>query len=276
MGQISLDEDNPGETLRNLLCDIYPFEFKRSDDAKRVGGNGIDDLDRLLKADGELARTVYLSTIDYVVRRLITAARMMYRKQIDPFNSTTYVRELRDYLVYYTTIPGNQREKIMTLLRKCVDESESSGPTQSTKDRVRKNARGRDLKCHICGGSPSQADYEVEHIWPRSLGGASTDRNLEMACPECNRAKQDYMDGSDFHYEEICLVSDEDSPSFPTDFKGIYRVAVSAKQLYRCASCKKLFSEVGEMSFVRRNQHDTWHYLNIQAICPACQQKLRK
>lgn len=40
--------------------------------------------------------------------------------------------------------------------------------------------------CEMCGTAPAD---EVDHIWPKSLGGTNRRVNLRAACLPCNRAK---------------------------------------------------------------------------------------
>lgn len=39
--------------------------------------------------------------------------------------------------------------------------------------------------CQICGAPAN----EVDHVWPRALGGQMVLRNLQAACGPCNRTK---------------------------------------------------------------------------------------
>jgi HNH endonuclease len=62
--------------------------------------------------------------------------------------------------------------------------------------RVRGAARNR---CGYCL-SPQHlvmARLEIEHIKPRAKGGATTEANLWLSCPICNRYKADKVEGED-------------------------------------------------------------------------------
>jgi 5-methylcytosine-specific restriction endonuclease McrA len=41
-------------------------------------------------------------------------------------------------------------------------------------------------KCAKCGATE---DLEIDHVWPRSLGGTSEADNLQVLCSSCNKAK---------------------------------------------------------------------------------------
>ena len=68
-------------------------------------------------------------------------------------------------------------------------ELESAGPTErrsiprEVKDRVWQRDQGR---CAECG---SQVLLEFDHIIPLAMGGSNTERNLQLLCEDCNRAK---------------------------------------------------------------------------------------
>lgn len=62
--------------------------------------------------------------------------------------------------------------------------------------RIFSRAGGR---CEYCKMSQSLqgASFHVEHIVPRSKGGASTEDNLALACPGCNLLKSDRTEAMD-------------------------------------------------------------------------------
>ena len=48
-----------------------------------------------------------------------------------------------------------------------------------------------DHRCEYCKAPEtlSETEYEVEHLWPRKLGGLDEFHNLALACPSCNKKK---------------------------------------------------------------------------------------
>jgi len=118
---------------------------------------------------------------------------------------------------------------------------------------------------------------EVEHIWPRAMGGQTNEGNLLLACSECNQDKHDYIDASDFHYEEIALVNwDETSSDFTNELKREYKLALWSKSSFECELCGSKAQDMGRLEFIRKNPNDSWHFLNISIVCPSCYHKLSR
>lgn len=71
------------------------------------------------------------------------------------------------------------------------------------------------FKCELCGISADEKNIEVDHIFPKSLGGKDDLSNLQALCYSCNAAKRN-TDDTDFrlfkslyeHREEKCLFCD--------------------------------------------------------------------
>ncbi len=263
--ELEVDEYNPGEELQRLLKKIYPPDTEgRTSFIQRI--------DSGLRAEGDFAELVYDSCINYMVRRLITTAEYI-RRQCDreglPDPDRRFWTKFRDFLRHETDIPANATERVLGLLVKCA-RSRRQRPTDNTKKRIRAEAQNRGVRCYICGRDLDFTDpnsVQVEHKWPNALGGASQDHNLRVACPSCNRSKADFVDASDFHYEEICLVKDKTDAEFDVELRTDYRVALWAKSRFACSICGKPASAVGELEFVRRDPGDSWHFLNIDACC---------
>ncbi len=56
----------------------------------------------------------------------------------------------------------------------------------------RRTVMARDLyTCQYCGGQPGKHELTVDHVLPRSRGGATTWENVVTACGPCNRRKGD-------------------------------------------------------------------------------------
>jgi 5-methylcytosine-specific restriction endonuclease McrA len=232
----------------------------------------VSRIDAALLAEGDFAELVYNSCINYMVRRLITTAEYLKRKcdkEGLPDPGRRFIISLRSFIRNETDIPDRGIEKILILLVECT-HARNREPTLFAKERVRKDARNQGVRCYICGRELDFAQHDlvvVEHVWPKAVGGGNETFNLRMCCSDCNSRKADYVDASDFHYEEISLVSDKGDEHFSNELRGEYRVALWAKSAYTCVICGKPASYVGELELDRRNPNDSWHFLNIDAYC---------
>jgi 5-methylcytosine-specific restriction endonuclease McrA len=57
---------------------------------------------------------------------------------------------------------------------------------------TRRNLLIRDgFRCQYCGVKPTMRQLTIDHVMPRSRGGASSWKNLVTACAPCNRRKGD-------------------------------------------------------------------------------------
>lgn len=71
------------------------------------------------------------------------------------------------------------------------------------------------FKCQLCGISADEKNIEVDHIFPKSLGGKDDLSNYQALCYSCNASKRN-TDDTDFrlfkslyeHREEKCLFCD--------------------------------------------------------------------
>lgn len=269
---VEFDElSSPGLLLREELARIYPY-----DPNERAAF--ITRFDDGLLADGRLSRLIYDSTLNYFLRRLITVAEYFKRKYYDTTGSEfEYWSQLRFYLREYTRIPHSDIERVFTLLRMCVSERNRS-PSPGTRNSIIRDARNRNARCYICGREVTYdrnaidltgQKAEIEHVWPKALGGSNNETNLKIACERCNKIKADYIDYSDFHYEEVCGVTDENMSNFETDFGWNYRVAVLSKSDFVCSvdGCNRSARLYGELQLQRIDPFDSWHFLNVEAYC---------
>jgi len=260
-----LDGDvNPGLELRKLLQQLCPSNFGAET-------SFVSQIDFVFKAEGSLSDLLYESTINYLVRRLINTAEFLRRKyESDDFPEGRFVEELRQYLRNEARFKNSDVERILALLQSCLIFKKQNRKPKKKPFISRNFPGGADLLCYICGKSLTLEEIQIEHKWPKTLGGSSRDFNLRISCCSCNVEKQSYIDGSDFHYEHICLSTDESNESFAKEFKRTYKIALSAKHDYKCTLCGKSAESVGRLSFIRRNLSDSWHFLNIDTICENC------
>lgn len=256
---------NPGEKLRDLLSGM--LRFNPANDTSVFA-----QIDEMMKANGELALLTYSSLMNYITRRLITVAEYLKRKYNgDDYPSGHYIEKIRDYLKDHTKIPSDQQEKVLALLLECLT-ARSRRVRPKVKERMRRQAQEKGLRCYICG---CDMDFSlndkyraavIEHVWPNAMGGASEETNLRVSCKKCSEHKQSYMDSSDFHFEEICLVDEEGSDDFDRKLNRQFKIAIWAKSNYACVLCGKPASS-GSLGFARRDFDDNWHFLNMDAYC---------
>lgn len=58
----------------------------------------------------------------------------------------------------------------------------------------RRTVMARDMyTCQYCGGQPTKHELTVDHVIPRSRGGATIWENVVTACAPCNRRKGDRL-----------------------------------------------------------------------------------
>lgn len=256
---------SPGEQLKSILEVIYPFNEENSSFASKI--------DNALMAEGSFAKLLYDSSINYTLRRLINTSVFLKRKyDSNNYPYGTFESELRKFLKENTRIPEKYRGKIFVLILECIKLRDRE-VNSTTKKKLLSNAKKNNLRCYICGCSlnftekESLDSAEVEHIWPRAMGGNSDSNNLVISCLRCNKIKSDYIDYSDFHYEEISLSVDKNDQHFLTKLKWDYRIPLWLKSQCSCVICKKTASTEGELRLARRDLSDSWHFMNIEAYC---------
>lgn len=261
------DNINPGKELQNFLTELYSLQ----------SGNFLQKIDDDLMSGGELYELFYTSCINYLVRRFITTAEY-FRRKYDPedFGDKHYRDKLREYLRDYTNYRDKFIDRLVLLLDRCLTTSDDE-PTDHVKARLKRKAREAGQFCFVCGeeldytNSNPKLSATVDHIWPRSMGGGSHTDNLQVACQRCNNnIKKDFIDASDYHYEEISLVSPSYDEYIRRERNRSYEVAIFAKTQFTCAGCGQPAHRVGKLQIGRKEPGDSWHFLNLVAYCSNC------
>jgi hypothetical protein len=256
---------SPGKQLQLVIQELFPMGLSDR--------SFITKIDNGLFTNGRLTDLIYSGAINYVVRRLICTGEYLRRKfDVEMGSNTLFVQKLRSFVYSELDIPKNRMERLISLIYLCVEERART-ITQVRKQRLLSAAHSKGWRCFFCGtslefvrkGQPNSAT--VDHLWPRAMGGKSESPNLVVACMSCNQAKADYVDASDYHFEEMCLVTDKGDDQFEADFKRQYRMAILTSSNYRCATCEVPASYVGELTFSRLEEDDIWHFLNVGVYC---------
>ncbi len=256
---------NPGQQLRFILEKLYPLNLNES--------SFLSKIDNAFVSENEFIQLVYESSINYMIRRLINTAESIKRKyNPGTYPSEKYKSEIRRFLKEYTHIPRHEIELIFILLLECL-KARDKKPNDTNRRKLLAKAQQSNLRCYICGcdlnfqEEKQHESAEVEHEWPRALGGSSDPTNLRVSCLRCNKIKSDYIDAADFHYEKISLLSEIQDASFYKELKREYRVALWLKSKCKCIVCDKPASSEGQLRFARREPNDSWHFINIEAYC---------
>lgn len=261
-------EINPGEKLKGFLENLYPMK----------AGGFISSIDADFMCDGEFDDLYYKSSINYLIRRLITTGHYIRKSYLQQGDIKVRAK-LREYLADYTRLEGDQIARLLSLLMECMETSEDDF-NSSEKSFLRKQIEEFEWGCYICGkamdtgkNSTLPKAATADHNWPKFMGGLSVIGNLRYACQECNsKYKKDFIDYSDYHYEEIAFIILNYAEYIQKiqrngSYRG-YETAVFAKTNYSCSVCRQPAHRVGELYIGRIDPQDSWHYLNLTAYCP--------
>lgn len=166
--------------------------------------------------DKDPSQIEYFSEIvKNMVGRVLTKNRGITEK-----NGNTYRLIGSDQLTY------EQIQELIALCQTKIDEFETRRGQSVWKHRrrghrpisgsVRYEVLSRaKFKCELCGVSADEKNIEVDHIFPKSLGGKDDLSNFQALCYSCNAAKRN-TDDTDFrlfkslyeYREEKCLFCD--------------------------------------------------------------------
>jgi ribosomal protein S14 len=252
-----------GRQLQSLLKEVYPLNKDISSFVARI--------DNAFMAEGVFSEIVYESTINYMMRRLIKTSE--YIKNKNRFSpDDKYIEEIRKYLKNYTNIPKDFTGRVLLLLIDCL-KATNQDPSKKDAKILLDKAKKESLRCYICGqelGFSQSGEYnsaEVEHVFPKSLGGSSDISNLKIACHRCNQIKTSHISSDDFHYEFISLSQHKDDENFSKEFSWEYRIALYLRSGCKCVVCGKEARTEGKLNLARIELNDSWHFLNIEAYC---------
>jgi len=260
-------ENNPGRDLRLLLDRLYP--------ATPNTDFFVNKADSDFMEDGLLADLHHQSFLNYLVRRLLTVSYGLLRKYpIDQFGENRYQREIYKYLKGFSRLKEKDILRLKVKIFYCIETSQSNKPTKLETNKIKKRCENRSYFCYICGqemdysgGSVESNAFSVDHIWPRHLGGLSSNVNFGGACRDCNnKIKEDYIDFADFHYEHIAF-SKTPYDFLAEDRKSRIEIAIFSKTEFCCSICMKPAYIIGELFIGKKEPNDGWHYQNLMPYC---------
>ena len=101
----------------------------------------------------------------------------------------------------------------------------------------------------------------------KEWGGSNKEFNLKAACKKCNKFKEEFIDYTDFHFEQMTYKSVLEDYPIHEEFKYAHKLAIWGKNNYKCIICNREAVVAGPLKFKRNNPEDAWHFLNIDAYC---------
>ncbi|MEI7512942.1 MAG: HNH endonuclease [Candidatus Uhrbacteria bacterium] len=270
-------DKNPGEILRDYLMKMYPMSQS----------GFLFQIDRDFKDSEPILDAFYWSFINYLLRRFVVVATYHYRMYPpENYGEQYYKEELTRYFTKNTRYQKSQVKLLVNLLWDCMYFANKE-LSNSDKSRIRTRDQREGNRCYICGidleynNQASNLYPSIDHKWPRMFGGMDRDDNLTSMCPRCNNAlKKDYIDWSDYHFEEIALPS-LDMRDFRRQARrnrpqelSLFEAAILAKNDYACSMCGDKAYKIGELLIDRISENDAWHFLNLQTYCSGCYGRL--
>lgn len=249
--------------------------------------------------DEESARIVAGIVEDCIFRYLLAAGQMMFD---DCGGHSDTLDDLLDmFLKRKTRLTGRNVTHFRQVLKRAILTKNSDRPKNEVITRIRKKQNR--FYCYICGnailsndkaiGEPHTENEHMDHVWPHSAGGGSSNDNLRRAHPECDSIKADIAVCGDTALARFAFTHLTDALScrprqwWPhtletaADFNSLtdairaaqLRIAILRRQDFSCSRCGNEFRERGEVILRRRNDDEPWWFPNTHAICSVCSEE---
>lgn len=194
---------SPGEDLWLALRGLYvhgPDGFQ---------GNDLFAATRWAEPSGALAHFFTDVTLSLAAYKIIKAGKRIEAEDGLEGNALhthdgeeLFLQRMRGYLVENLGISFSDSGGLRVIpdlaLRSLRVSRNEIGDTTRTRALAEATIGGR-ICCYCCGADMlfrmgnSRNNIPLDHIWPRSLGGVSTEANLLPICEDCNGAKTDRL-----------------------------------------------------------------------------------
>lgn len=235
--------------------------------------------------DKECQLEIQSLLIDLVFRYIFAGGRLHYNLE-EPENLD---ERLDKFLTLHTRLTDELRVGFRRRLKQAILTAEGERPKSERKDRLLD--KQRHFYCYLCGERVTEAEEQVDHIWPHNAGGGTSGDNLRKAHTACEVLKHDLAVPGDasmgrFAYhaglprqiaERARSHWDEggiDASSFTTLLDDIrassLRVALILQQDGRCYYCKEEFRIAGPLELIRIEDDLPWWPPNTILSCIPC------
>ena len=152
---------------------LIPKEIYKA--GAEINNSFIDRIDHRLREEGEYHNLIYLSSINFLLRKIIKSAHY-YKKKSEIVDDYDYIEQSRKYLGEILNFEENEVEKILSLVIIIVSYYEKK-PSSGARNELIKKSKTNGTPCYMCGKAINYDDstsfefIEVEHVWPKGMGG---------------------------------------------------------------------------------------------------------
>jgi len=246
--------------------------------------------------------------LSYILRRLIYIGKYVKSKGIFDSNFIHERSEIKSIILREFNIEESKVDEFTDNIIRLINEVPKNNvrgklsKEKSHKGSLHKYALEHNLRCYICGSevdyyNPEAKNYrEFEHVVPQSLGGNKTNKNIYIACAECNRAKANFINWNETDFltkhnvffnmdsedqKEIMEIIDSmENEDFEKELLIEERMAdkinkdliyiVSNMYNYKCSMCGVDNDISNKTYIIKKEENDYCHPFNLMTICDEC------
>lgn len=213
-----------------------------------------------------------MATLKMILRRVL-ATRELYQRDEKRGGGDPESAFRMDFIRPTFAISGAECSRLSDLV-----EEARRASCRDIPDRLHRKAKA-DVRqygacCEICGEElqaeqPDDPDYvTLDHIWPRALGGPSTEENLRLACKRCNSLRQDVIGLCDTNFQHFHVQVPTAETSYSKAFPREYRMAIADDANQRCAICDLPVTQPKvSTNFKQLRRDEALGTFNVQLVC---------
>lgn len=251
---------SPGEDLWLALRDLYVAQGNTP-----IPSPELIEISKWVEPSGALAHHHIDAALCTAVYKLLKIAKRIEKDaQFDGNNLRTpeaeaiLHREISQYMVEhmgFAALDLGARRLIPDLVfRSLLTTKADIGPTtrQIVYDEAEERSKRASIECYCCGddiwtalSKESRKNIPLDHVWPRTLGGASTPENLLPICHACNQAKEDRASWSVYGVVYDHAFAERDPKAELMTGMTLHRCAAGKLALNCYTSLKEAFIQLG-------------------------------
>lgn len=273
---------SPGETLWFALRDLHIVR-----NGENYPNKSLFDLTTWCEPAGGLAHFFADVTLSHAIFKLMKAAHQAVKiNELDgdaiySINGRIlFLDAIKHYLVESMGISFSDISilriipEIVYAAHKATRASISAETRRTVLQEVEQRQNTGKIDCYCCGvtlwstvANRSKKGIALDHVWPRALGGVSTEANLLPICDDCNGAKSDRVSWATYGIVQD-YTSAAQAPNAELLLKlSLHRRAASKFAQDQAITLKEAFIQLGctdEINMINDVDGSTFFNLNAQ------------